>query len=88
MCKENLSMHIKLVRQEYGINCFIQNLKTVVSIPSEELESVEISLENISREFHLKKRKEDTDDIEYINDHDATIDLSRVIEQELLIASL
>lgn len=30
----------------------------------------------------------DTDDIEYIDTHDASIDLSTIIEQELLIAGL
>jgi hypothetical protein len=87
-CAEPLSMDIKLIRQEYGINCLILDMKTSISIPSEELEHVEIFLENISREFHLKKRNEDTDDIEYIDAHDATIDLTRVIGQELLIAGL
>lgn len=59
-----------------------------MTIPSESIEHKSLELENISREFHLKKKKEDTDDIEYINTHDATVDLSTIIEQELLIAGL
>jgi hypothetical protein len=88
ICEEPLSMDIKLVRQDYGINCIIWNLSTTITIPSESIEYKSLELENISREFHLKKKKEDTDDIEYINTHDATIDLSNIIEQELLIAGL
>ena len=88
ICEEPLSMNIKLVREDYGINCIIWSLSTSITIPSESIEDTIIELENISREFHLKKKKEDTDDIEYINTHDGTIDLARVIEQELLIAGL
>lgn len=86
VCDEVLSMHIKLIRQEYGINCLIQDLKTTITIPSESIEKKIIELQNISREFHLKKSPKDTDDIEYIDTHDATIDLTRILEQELLIA--
>jgi len=88
VCEEPLSMDIKLVRQDYGINCIIWSLSTIITIPSESIEHKPLELENISREFHLKKKKEDTDDIEYIDTHDATIDLSTIIEQELLIAGL
>jgi hypothetical protein len=88
LCEEMLAMHIKLVREDYGINCIIQNLTTTVTIPSESIEHKAIQLEHISREFHLKKSPKDTDDIEYINTHDATIDLVTIIEQELLIAGL
>ncbi len=63
-------------------------MSTLITIPSEGLEDIPISLEHISREFHLKKTEKDTDDIEYINTHDATIDLTRIVEQELLIAGL
>lgn len=38
VCDEVLSMHIKLIRQEYGINCLIQDLKTTITIPSESIE--------------------------------------------------
>lgn len=86
VCDEVLSMHIKLIRQEYGINCIIQELGTTITVPSESIEKKIIELQNISREFHLKKTPTDTDDIEYIDTHDATIDLNRIIEQELLIA--
>ncbi len=88
ICEEPLSMNIKLVRQDYGINCIIWSLSTTIAIPSESIENKIIELNNISREFHLKKKKEDTDDIEYIDTHDATIDLSTILEQELLIAGL
>ena len=87
-CVEDLSMHIKLVRQEYGIECIILDLKTMIDIPSEGLEHVTIEISNISREFHIKKNSTDTDEIEYINPHDGTLDLSQIIEQELLIAGL
>jgi hypothetical protein len=88
ICTESLRMSVKLIREDYGINCLLAEVATTITIPSEWLEGVSISLEHISREFHLKKTEKDTDDIEYINTHDATIDLSRVIEQELLIAGL
>ncbi len=88
VCEEALSMYIKLVREDYGINCIIQNLTTTITIPSESIEHKTLELESISREFHLKKKKEDTDDIEYIDTHSATIDLSNIIEQELLISGL
>lgn len=86
ICEEVLSMHIKLIRQEYGINCIIQELTTTITIPSESIEKKIIKLQNISREFHLKKTPTDIDDIEYIDTHDVTIDLTRILEQELLIA--
>lgn len=88
ICEDALSMNIKLVRQDYGINCIIWSLSTTITIPSESIENKIIELDNISREFHLKKKKEDTDDIEYIDTHDATVDLSTILEQELLIAGL
>ena len=68
-------MSVKLVREDYGINCLLQKITTTITIPSEGIEDRIIDLDNISREFHLKKMKEDTDDIEYINTHDGTIDL-------------
>lgn len=88
ICEEVLSMDIKLVREDYGINCIIWNLSTTITIPSESIEHKSLELENISREFHLKKKPTDTDDIEYIDTHDATVDLVNIVEQELLIAGL
>jgi len=88
ICDEALSMHIKLVREAYGVNCILRELSTIVSIVSEGIEWTPIHLEHISREFHLKKDITDTDDIEYIDTRDATIDLIKIIEQELLIAGL
>lgn len=88
LCTESLSMSVKLIREDYGINCLLQKITTTITIPSEGIEDRIIDLDNISREFHLKKMKEDTDDIEYINTHDGTIDLWKIIEQELLIAGL
>lgn len=86
ICETSLTMDIKLVRQEYGINCIIQELTTAITIPNESIENKIIELQNISREFHVKKDPKDTDDIEYIDTHDTTIDLSNILEQELLIA--
>ena len=86
ICETPLTMDIKLVRQEYGINCIIEELRTTITIPSESIEKKIIELQNISREFHVKKDPKDTDDIEYIDTHDTTIDLSKILEQELLIA--
>lgn len=86
ICEETLQMHIKIVRQEYGVDCILGNLKTIISIPSEGIENKEIEIDGVTREFHLKKKREDTDDISYINTHDASIDLATIIEQELLIA--
>lgn len=88
VCTENLAMSVKLIREDYGINCLLQKINTTITIPSEGIEDKLVDLDNISREFRLKKTEKDTDDIEYINTHGATIDLSRVIEQELLIAGL
>lgn len=88
VCTQSLSMSVKLIREDYGINCLLQKISTTITIPSEGIEEKIVELDNISREFRLKKTEKDTDDIEYINLHDATIDLSRVIEQELLIAGL
>ncbi len=88
VCNEELRMHVKLLKQDYGIECILSSVETLITIPSESIENKPIEIENISREFHLKKKPTDTDDIEYINDHDGTIDLTKVIEQELLIAGL
>ncbi len=88
ICTEVLAMSVKLIREDYWINCLLEKVSTLITIPSEGLEDIPISLEHISREFHLKKTEKDTDDIEYINTHDATIDLTRIVEQELLIAGL
>lgn len=87
-CTTGLVMDIKLVRQDYGIECLIISLETTIDIPEEYIEWKEVSLSNQSREFHLKKLEKDTDDIQYINIHDVTIDLSQAIEEELLIAGL
>lgn len=81
-------MSVKLIREDYGINCLLAQLVTTITIPSEGLEDVAVSLEHISREFHLKKTDKDTDDIEYIDTREVTIDLTTIIEQELLIAGL
>jgi hypothetical protein len=86
ICEETLQMHIKIVRQEYGVDCILGNVKTTISIPSEGIENKEIEIDGVTREFHLKKKREDTDDISYIDTHDASIDLTTIIEQELLIA--
>lgn len=86
VCREPLDIHIKLVRQEYGIQCLLCELHTVVDIPSNDILQKTIDIADIAREFHIKKLREDSDDIEYINDHDATIDLANILSQELLIA--
>lgn len=88
VCTEDLRMSVKLIREDYGINCLLQEITTTITIPSEGIEEKVVELEHISREFRLKKTEKDTDDIEYINTRDATIDLTRIIEQELLIAGL
>lgn len=88
ICTESLSMSVKLFHEDYGVNCLLTQLVTTITIPSEWLEDVAISLEHISREFHLKKTEKDTDDIEYIDTRDVSIDLTTIIEQELLIAGL
>lgn len=86
VCESDLQMSIKLIRQEYGLECIFGQLSTSISIPSEGIKNKEIEIDGVSREFHLKKRNEDTDDISYIDTHDGTIDLSIILEQELLIA--
>jgi hypothetical protein len=87
LCTEPLIMDIRIIRRDYGVECLFQSIQTTIDIPEEYLQGQEILLEHISREFHLKERREDTDDVEYI-DPDETIDLGRVIAQELLIAGL
>ncbi len=87
VCLEPLDIHIKLVRQEYGIQCLLLEVHTVVDISSNDIKNKTIEIQDVTREFHIKKLREDTDDIEYINDHDATIDLANIINQELLIAA-
>lgn len=88
VCLEPLQIHIKLIRQEYGIECVIISLSTLINIPTEGISRRDISIEHISREFHEKKQSTHPDDIEYIDMHDCTIDLTQAIEQELLIAGL
>lgn len=88
ICTEDLIMDIKLIHQSYGIECLFVSLDTTIDIPSESIEWKEITLSNQSREFHLKKSEKDTDDIQYIDTHDMMIDLTRAIEEELLIAGL
>jgi hypothetical protein len=88
VCEGELRMHIKLMKETYGIECILSSVEATIGIPSEGIEDKSLEIENISREFHLKKKPDDTDDIEYVADHDGTIDLTRVIEQELLIAGL
>ena len=87
ICLEPLAIHIKLVRQEYGIQCLLLSVSTLVDVPSNDIKKRAIEIQDVTREFHIKKLREDTDDIEYINDHDATIDLANIINQELLIAA-
>ena len=81
-------MTIKLLHQEYGIECILVALQTTIEIPSEGIENKEIEIIGVSREFHTKKQLQDTDDIQYINMHDGTIDLTEIIREELLIAGL
>lgn len=88
ICEKNLIMDIKLIRQDYGIECLFLSLETTINIPSESIENKDIILKNQSREFHVKKHETDTDDIQYIDTHTMMIDLTQVIEEELLIAGL
>ena len=88
VCQWWLSMTIKLLHQEYGIECILVALQTTIEIPSEGIENKEIEIIGVSREFHTKKQLQDTDDIQYINMHDGTIDLTEIIREELLIAGL
>ena len=87
ICLEPLDIHIKLVRQEYGIQCLLIKVQTNVDVPANDIKKRAIEIIDIAREFHIKKLREDTDDIEYIDDHDASIDLGNIIHQELLIAA-
>ena len=88
ICTQPLDMHIKLVREEYWIRCIFSSLQTQLSIPSEGIEEKTVELHSLSREFHIKKKSDDTDDIEYIDSYNGTINLSKVIEQELLIGGM
>lgn len=88
LCEKELQMNIKIIRQDHGLDCLLSHLSTVISIPSEGIENRDIEIDGVTREFHIKKTTEDTDDISYINMRDGTIDLSLILEQELLIAGL
>ena len=35
VCTEDLMMSVKLIREDYGINCLLQEITTIVTIPSE-----------------------------------------------------
>jgi hypothetical protein len=48
-------MNIKLIRQEYGIECLLLHIESTIEIPSEGIENKELEITNISREFHIKK---------------------------------
>ena len=88
ICVEELIMHIRLVRQPYGVECIFVELKTTIDIPEEFIQSEEVTFANQSREFHLKKTPDDSDDIQYIDAHELTLDLTQAIEEELLISGL
>ncbi len=87
-CQDDLVMDIKIVHQSYGVECIFISLETTIDIPSESIEWKEISLNNQSREFHTKRLSDDADDIQYIDMHELTVDLTQAIEEELLIAGL
>ena len=76
------------MHQEYGIECMLADLRATIEIPSEGIEGKELEITGISREFHTKKQPRDTDDIQYINMHDGTVDLAQILREELLIAGL
>lgn len=86
VCVEPLDIHIKLIRQDYGIQCLLCEVRTTIDMPSNDIKNKSIEIINIAREFHIKKMKEDADDIWYINDRDGTVDLADMIRQELMIA--
>ena len=86
ICEEELHMNIKIIRQDHGLDCILSRLSTVISIPSEGIENKEVAIDGVTRELHLKKTEKDTDDISYIDMRNGTIDLSLILEQELLIA--
>ena len=88
LCVEELIMHVRLVRQPYGVECIFVELKTTIDIPEEFIQSKEVTFANQSREFHLKKTPDDSDDIQYIDTHELTLDLTQAIEEELLISGL
>ncbi len=81
-------MKIKLIRQDYGIECLLLHVQSTIEIPSEGIENKELNITNISREFHLKKQPQDPDDIQYIDIRESTIDLANIVREELLIAGL
>ena len=88
VCNGKLCVSIKLIHQEYGIECLLSDMAAIIDIPSESIENKTLEIAGVSREFHLKKKPTDTDDIQYINTHDDTVDLSQIIREELLISGL
>lgn len=88
ICHDWLHMNIKLIRQEYGIECLLLHIESTIEIPSEGIKGKELEITGISREFHIKKVVWDPDDIQYIDIRDNTIDLATIVREELLIAGL
>lgn len=86
ICLSPMTISLRLIRQEYGIQCVFDSIQCVVSVPSEGISDAEIHLSDISRELHLKRHEDDPDDLGYIHSNDEVYDLSLMIEQEILIA--
>lgn len=86
--QDTLKMDIQVVRREYGVEVRVVMLETTVDIPDDGIENKPVYLYDISREYHLNKSEEHTDDVWYIDKHEKTVDLTQAIEQEILIHCL
>lgn len=45
VCETEFKMNIKIVKQDYGIDCILSELSTTISIPSEGIENKEIEID-------------------------------------------
>jgi len=45
ICNEELRMNIKIIRQEYGLDCILGGVSTSITIPSEGIEEKKITID-------------------------------------------
>ena len=86
--QSTLVVKFQLVRRQYGVELRIKELQATVDVPEDHIIGQPVYLHDISREYHLDEKIEDTDDIEYIDKNSQSVDIGRVVEQEVLISCL
>lgn len=88
MLQSDFLLKCHVYRNERGVELRIDRLECVIDIVEDEIIGKSICLYDITREFRLELDREDTDDIEYIDTREQTINIQNVIEQEILISAL